>query len=200
MLSMTLETGSLSGPIESTLPEPGNDFSLGRLHGPPDEFVIASVVMEPTLPVEGDGQRADAPEEARPEPRFFRDLLLFEFASALYAVPASRAVGVVPFRKPVPVPGVDPRVHGVIQDRGRIIMVLAHPAGRVGVVDSATTPTRVVICTTERGLIGLPALATRAVGRVELDAEPSAFGVCTSNHGAFTYLDPEGLTESGGFD
>jgi hypothetical protein len=134
---------------------------------------------------------------APPEPRLFRDLLLFEYANALYAVPAVGVEGVVPFRQPVSVPGLDPRVRGVIQDRGRIIMVLAHPAGRVGVVESATGATRIVICATARGLIGLPALATRAVGRVELDAEPRVFGVCESSHGPFTYLEPQALTESG---
>lgn len=75
-------------------------------------------------------------------------------------------------------------------------MVLAHPAGRAGVVESATSATRIVICSTTRGLVGLPALATRAVGRVELDVEPSANSVCESSHGAFTYLEPQALTES----
>jgi hypothetical protein len=79
-------------------------------------------------------------------------------------------------------------------------MVLAHPAGKTGVVESATASTRVVICATERGLIGLPALATRAVGRVELDAAPRAFSVHECVHGTFTYLEPQALTESTEFD
>lgn len=156
--------------------------------------------MKQEPPAAREEEPAGVPDEEPPRPQFFRDLLLFEYGSALYAVPASRALGVVPFRKPVPVPGLDPRVHGVIQDRGRIIMVLAHPAGKTGVVDSATGTTRVVICATARGLIGLPALATRAVGRVELNAEPSAFSVHESSHGLFTYLEPQALTEPIEFD
>lgn len=146
--------------------------------------------------VADDADEPDALDESPSKPRVYRDLLLFEYGRALFAVPASGVEGVIPFRRPVSVPGIDSRVQGVIQDRGRIIMVLAHPAGRVGVVESATTPTRIVICSTARGLVGLPALATRAVGRVELDAEPSVNSVCESNHGSFTYLEPQALTES----
>jgi chemotaxis signal transduction protein len=152
--------------------------------------------MKQELPGAVDAQHAKASEESSSKPRVYRDLLVFEYARSLFAVPASGVEGVVPFRTPVTVPGLDARVQGVIQDRGRIIMVLSHPAGRSGVVDFATNATRIVICTTARGLIGLPALATRAVGRVELDAEPSVFGVYESSHGAFTYLEPQALTES----
>lgn len=118
-----------------------------------------------------------------------RDLLLFEYASDLYGVEAACVVGVVPWQPPVVVPGADARVSGVIQDRGRIVVVMAHPTAQVGGAP-AQDPIRIVMCSTGRGHIGLPASATRNVGRVVLQKEPVALSVYESEFGPFIYLDP----------
>jgi chemotaxis signal transduction protein len=120
--------------------------------------------------------------------RVVRELLVFEYSGDAYAVLASCVAGVVPWKAPARVPGADRKVAGVIQDRGRIVVLMAHPTGRQ--CESLTDAKRVVVCVTNRGYIGLPASVTRSVGPVELDAEPGAFSVHDSARGPFTYLDP----------
>lgn len=123
-----------------------------------------------------------------------RDLLLFEYAGDRYAIAAANIESVVPWKDPVPIPGADARVGGVIQDRGRIVVVMAHPTGRAD-AKAGGDPRRVVICTTPRGRVGLPASTTDAVAAVPLLSEPAAFSVHDSKIGPFTYLDPTGYTD-----
>ena len=118
-----------------------------------------------------------------------RDLLLFDYDGDLYGVDAMCVVGVVPFRAPAPVPGADSRVRGVIQDRGRVVVLLSHPASRVS-SRPAREVTRIVVCATARGHVGLPAVSTRTVITVGLASEPTALSVYESGFGPFIYLDP----------
>jgi hypothetical protein len=135
---------------------------------------------------EADGPVASDRSEGGAETQ--RELLLFEFGGELYAVSATRVDGVVAWKPPTSVPGADARVSGVIQDRGRIVVVMFNADGRIRRV-LEETPRRVIVCTTGRGLVGLPASSTRAVGPVLLSAEPEAFSVHSSPFGTFTYLD-----------
>jgi CheW-like domain len=118
-----------------------------------------------------------------------RDLLLFEYGRDRFAVEARRVESVVPWKPPSRIPGADGRVHGVIQDRGRIVVVMAHPAG---ITPGPNPPAgkRIVVCSTARGHIGLPASSARAVGPFTLSVEPTPLSVHDSPLGAFTYLDP----------
>jgi chemotaxis signal transduction protein len=120
---------------------------------------------------------------------FERDLLVFEFGRDRFAVEARRVESVVPWKPPSRIPGTDSRVHGVIQDRGRIVVVMAHPAG---ITPGPNPPDgkRIVVCSTARGHIGLPATTARAVGAFSLRVEPTPLSVHDSPLGAFTYLDP----------
>ena len=61
---------------------------------------------------------------------FLRDVFVFEYASSKYAVSAAQVAGVIPWRRPVPLPRSDPRVRGVIQDRGHIVVVMQQPTGQ----------------------------------------------------------------------
>ncbi len=123
-----------------------------------------------------------------------RDLLLFEYAGDRYAIAAANIESVVPWKPPVPIPGADARVGGVIQDRGRIVVVMTHPTGRAD-AKSAGEARRVIICATPRGRVGLPASTTNAVASVPLLSEPAAFSVHDSKNGPFTYLDPRGYSD-----
>lgn len=118
-----------------------------------------------------------------------RDLLVFEFGRDRFAVEARRVESVVPWRAPSRIPGTDSRVHGVIQDRGRIVVVMAHPAG---VTPGPNPPDGklIVVCSGARGHVGLPATSARAVGNFSLASEPSQLSVHDSTFGAFTYVDP----------
>ena len=124
-----------------------------------------------------------------------RDLLLFEYAGDRYAIAAANIESVVPWKAPVPVPGADARVGGVIQDRGRIVVVMTHPTGRPD-AKAQGEPRRVIICATPRGRVGLPASTTDAVAAVPLLSEPAAFSVHDSKIGPFTYLDPKAYTDA----
>lgn len=132
---------------------------------------------------------AQASAEGRSRPTVLRDLLIFEYLGDLYGVPAPCVDGVIPWKSPARVPGADSRVKGVIQDRGRIVVVMVHPTGRAD-HDASKQGKRIVICSTSRGRVGLPATTTSAVGPVELVAEPTPFAVHDSKLGPFTYLDP----------
>ena len=57
------------------------------------------------------------------------DLLLFDYDGDLYAIPAASVDSVVAWKAPAPVAGTDTRVRGVVQDRGRIVVVMGHPTG-----------------------------------------------------------------------
>lgn len=118
-----------------------------------------------------------------------KDLLVFEYGRDRFAVEARRVESVVPWKSPSRIPGTDSRVHGVIQDRGRIVVVMAHPAG---VTPGPNSPEGklIVVCSSSRGHIGLPATSARAVGNFSLASEPSQLSVHDSTFGAFTYVDP----------
>jgi chemotaxis signal transduction protein len=118
-----------------------------------------------------------------------RDLLIFEFGRDRFAVEARRVESVVPWKAPARIPGTDTRVHGVIQDRGRIVVVMAHPAG-ITAGPNPPAPKRIVVCNSARGHIGLPATSARAVGGFALASEPTPLSVHDSALGAFTYLEP----------
>lgn len=143
---------------------------------------------EPSLDVFVDAEAHQAQAE-RATVGVPRDLLVFEFGRDRFAVEARRVESVVPWRSPSRIPGTDSRVQGVIQDRGRIVVVMAHPAG----VTPGPNPPEgklIVVCSGSRGHIGLPATSARAVGNFSLATEPSPLSVHDSTFGAFTYVEP----------
>jgi chemotaxis signal transduction protein len=124
-----------------------------------------------------------------------RDVFLFQHGDRKYAVGATDVIGVIPWRTPVPLPRSDPRVRGVIQDRGRVVVLLYHPTGEPAADESAEV-TRIIICTTKRGYVGLPASVTLNVGAVRFAQEPHAPATVDSDVGALTYLDPTQYVET----
>jgi chemotaxis signal transduction protein len=144
---------------------------------------------EPNLDVFVDEEAHRARDEQAAQASVHRDLLVFEFGRDRFAVDARRVESVVPWRAPSRIPGTDARVHGVIQDRGRIVVVMAHPAG----ITPGPNPPEgklIVVCNSARGHIGLPASSARAVGNFSLSTEPSKLSVHDSAFGAFTFVDP----------
>jgi hypothetical protein len=87
------------------------------------------------------------------------------------------------------VPGNDTRVRGVVQDRGRVVVVMAHPTGQSR-PQAPGDPKRIVICETPRGHVGVPATTTAAVESLNLPVEPTSGSVYDSERGPFVYLDP----------
>ena len=127
--------------------------------------------------------------ESSAETTIFRQLVLFRYGSEVYAVSTSAVDSIVPWRTPVPLPRVSTIVQGVIQERGRIVTVLSHPAG-MGSSDGGNA-VRTIICATDMGFLGLPATETLRLGAVQLHAEPKPGQVVDSEVGLFTLLDPQ---------
>ncbi len=101
-------------------------------------------------------------------------------------VEASRVESVVPWQAPSALPQTSAWVLGVIQDRGRLVAVRRPERDEKQI-------TRIVLCTTSRGLIGIPATETRSIGVVRLQTT-LRYGVpMDSDQGAITLLDPEEL-------
>ena len=110
------------------------------------------------------------------EVSFAADVLLFDYGGDLFAVPAQTVDSVVAWKAPAPVPGNDARVRGVVQDRGRIVVVMAHPTGQAR-PEAPGEPKRIVICETPRGHVGVPATTTAAVESLSLPSEPASGSV-----------------------
>jgi hypothetical protein len=119
-------------------------------------------------------------------------LLVFDYDRIAFAVEAARVESVIPWRDPVPLPRATTEMAGVIQDRGRIVTVLQHPAGVAGAA-RGELPRRILVCPTGRGHVGLPATSTRLVGEVELRGALASGAIVDSSVGALTFVDPEAL-------
>lgn len=120
-----------------------------------------------------------------------RDLLLFVYSGVSYGIPAEAVDVVIAWDDPAPLPASLPGFAGVLQDRGRVVSVLASPLGRP--VEGRVEARRIVICATARGFLGLPCTATREVGPVTLAATPTPGEVVDSSEGPIVYVDPEAL-------
>jgi hypothetical protein len=132
----------------------------------------------------------DTPATARRETAV-NDFLLFELGSMTFALEAQQVEEVIAWRPPLPLPRADARVMGIIQDRGRIIMILTNPAG-----GEAATPLRIVVCRTHRGYLGLPAGRTRCVGAVKVYGDLVPKTVVDTSEGVVTFLDSARLVEA----
>ncbi|AUX44264.1 chemotaxis signal transduction protein [Sorangium cellulosum] len=136
----------------------------------------------------------DSAPDKGPRERTVADFLLFDLGVATFALRAQQVEEVIAWRVPLPLPRADPRVSGIIQDRGRIVVILSAPAG-----EPAVTPLRIVVCRTPRGYLGLPAGKTRCVAAVKVYGELVPGAVVDTSEGVVTFLDVTHLlTASGG--
>lgn len=127
--------------------------------------------------------RHDAPDKG-PRERAVLDLLLFELGAVTFALRAQQVAEVIAWRAPLPLPRADPRVMGILQDRGRIIVILSAP-----LAEPAAAPLRIVVCRTQRGYLGLPAGKTRCVAAVKVFGELVPKAVVDTSEGVVSFLD-----------
>ena len=132
-----------------------------------------------------DDEEEVAREVGPPEERL--ELLVFLQGETRLAVPAGVVEGVIPWQKPSELPMSSPHVHGVIQDRGRIITLRRWK--------SEATPARVLVCATRAGLIGLAATTTHSVGSVTIKGAVRTDTPLDTDVGILTLLDPEALAD-----
>jgi chemotaxis signal transduction protein len=133
---------------------------------------------------------------AETEPSVVRMLLLFTYGEKLFGVPADAVDGVVGWVKPSPLPAVSSRIQGIVHDRGRVVTVLHRPDADPPAEHE--NPKRLVLCRTERGLLGLPAVQTRSIASVELAGASGA--LVDSSEGPLVLVDPEELAKPRGGD
>jgi chemotaxis signal transduction protein len=111
------------------------------------------------------------------------ELLVFRQGDALLGIEARWVDSIIPFRAPALLPLAAATVAGVVQDRGRVVVVCK-------VQRPGPEPTRIIVCSTEHGLIGVPASATRAVGEVIAYPELTYGEPIETSDGVMTVLDP----------
>lgn len=138
------------------------------------------------------GDRADDTAEEQVLER--RDLLLFELDGALYGVRARDVTNVIAWRPPAPVPQGGPHVLGLVQDAGRVVVVVTHPASLS--TEPPAQPSRIVLCDTRQGLIGLPATTARSVEPVGLKTSPAHGELFDTPAGAAVYVEPTRVAET----
>jgi chemotaxis signal transduction protein len=124
-----------------------------------------------------------------------KHLMVFSFAEDMFGVQLKDVDSVIPWREPATVPQGNRSLAGVIQDHGRIIAVLSHPAGQDPGEGNAET-SRIIVCNTQRGLIGLPASETHHVGPVGVQSHPGPGEVADTDRGVLTYLEAATLANS----
>ena len=120
-----------------------------------------------------------------------RELLLFELDGVSFGVLARDVSNVITWRPPAPIPQAGPQVLGLVQDAGRIVVVVRHPSASS--TAAPTKPTRLVICETRHGLVGLPATTARNVENLALARAPVHGELFESPGGAAVYVEPERL-------
>ena len=119
------------------------------------------------------------------------DFLLFDLGAATFALRAQQVEEVIAWRDPLPLPRTDPRVMGILQDRGRIIVIVS-----AALAGPAAAPQRIVVCRAARGYVGLPAAKTRCVAAVEVFGEPVPNAVVDTSEGVVTFLDVARLLDA----
>ncbi|WP_437532112.1 chemotaxis protein CheW [Sorangium sp. So ce726] len=132
----------------------------------------------------------DTPDKGLRE-RAVVDFLLFELGAVTFALRAQQVEEVIAWRAPMPLPRTDPRVMGILQDRGRIIVIVS-PV----LAEPAATPLRIVVCRAARGYLGLPAGKTRCVAAIKVFGEPAPNAVVDTSEGAVTFLDVTHLVDA----
>jgi len=128
-------------------------------------------------------------ERAAVSVAIIRDALVFEFEGTAFGIEARHVEGVIAYRPPAPIPQGNPGLRGVVQDTGRIISVLGHPAARAHVGGERVV--RIVVCSSSKGLLGLPATGTSGVQSLSLAQIPDFLDVIDTPGGAITWLEPD---------
>jgi chemotaxis signal transduction protein len=116
------------------------------------------------------------------------ELLVIEQGELVLGLLAEHVDSVVPWSSPAALPKASPWVLGIIQDRGRLVAV-RRPQRPIGPAQ------RVVLCTTSKGLVGIPATGTRSIGTVRVFGAMAFGKPIHTDQGTLTVLDLEVVVE-----
>jgi len=127
----------------------------------------------------------DMEHAARGE-RHMERVLIFEYEDTLFSVDLDSVDSIIEWQSPAPIPRSHPAIRGVIQDKHRIISVLQHPTGRAGTDEDGT---RITVCATPFGLVGIPTERTLHLGPIELSSRLVTGVPVESSFGFLLHLD-----------
>lgn len=119
------------------------------------------------------------------------EVLVFRHEGSLYAVPVARVDAIIGWRPPVEVPAGARALAGLVQHEGRVVAVTHGEAGRAQ--PSGRTPSRIIVCPTRYGLIGLPATSTVGVTGLVVGAVLEGASVVDTVDGPARLVDPDSL-------
>lgn len=114
-------------------------------------------------------------------------VLVFSVDRAFYCVKAHDVDAVVAWRTTTPLPGASEAIHGVVQDKGRVVTVLHHPHA-ASELARGEQPLRVLVCPTPQGFVGLPATRTVGIESVDVVAGAENGSVVETSAGPATLL------------
>jgi chemotaxis signal transduction protein len=119
-------------------------------------------------------------------------VIVFTFDDSSYVLAADQAVAIIPMRPATRLPGAHSGFAGAIQDRGRVIALLAHP---LAVAGSHSAAVRVIVCQAERGLLGIPVTTLAGLRELRVKGEPAHAGLISDDGNSFTFVDVRALSE-----
>jgi chemotaxis signal transduction protein len=144
-------------------------------------------VVQPSLPVGAIVDDAGAPT-SEVEPRG-PEVFVFHHDELLFALPVALVDAIIDWRAPVEVPASLPVLAGLVQHEGRVVTVARSPSGATAA--SARRPTRIVVCATQHGLIGLPATSTIGVTSLALGTSLDGESAVETIDGRARLVSPE---------
>jgi chemotaxis signal transduction protein len=144
-------------------------------------------VAQPSLPVGAIVDDAAAPDAEPRGPEVF----VFHHDALLFALPVALVDAIIDWRAPVEVPASLPVLAGLVQHEGRVVAVARSPSGATAA--SARRPTRIVVCATQHGLIGLPATSTIGVTSLALGTTLDGETAVDTVDGRAQLVSPEGV-------
>ena len=113
-------------------------------------------------------------------------VVTFSFGGARYVLAAEQAVCIIPMRPLTRLPGAHAGFAGAIQDRGRVIALLAHPLAVPGTHPAGV---RVIVCSGARGLIGLPVASLDGLQELRIVGAPEHGSLLPQGGQAYTFID-----------
>ena len=129
-------------------------------------------------------------DDADTEPRG-PDVLVFTHDGALFAVPVARVDAIIGWRAPIEVPAAAPALAGLVQHEGRVVAVARNADG--GSQQRGRVPTRIILCPTRLGVVGLPATSTVGVKSLALGAVVEGAVTVDTEDGPAVVVAPEAL-------
>lgn len=119
------------------------------------------------------------------------EVLLFRHEGALFAIPVASVDAIIGWRAPVEVPAGASGLAGLVQHEGRVVAV-AHGVGRHA-DPRGRVPSRIIVCPTRYGLVGLPATSTVGVTSLAVGVVVKGAPTVETDDGVAVVVEPDSV-------